>query len=491
MPAQAQTVLRATLTPVTVCPASATDTLPPDFTAPACATQSFWAVDPQGTHLWIRAEVEVTEDWLTRSGPKGLIISGMAASEIYLNGVFLGRNGVPGDTARAESPGQMDAILHTPRDLLVVGSNTLELRVSSHHAPIRLRAPLHALGLSDYEPASTRFMSAYWPSLIMLGVFALGALVFAVMALRSHEREAPIVFALMCLILGTQLVIEASRALFPYPYPMHGWRLIGIVVSMYAACLCLIAHILHRFTTRPFNQRMTGVGLAALILLVPVLTAGGFDGKAGITLLTTLGLTALVTGYAIYKRQPRARLYLAGQAFTALSLLLTGPVFLDRLYYWIAAAFMLALFIQQALNLVEERRIRLAESERAQRLDAALVAAQQRTTPSQLELISAGRTQYVRSDEITQLKGAGDYVEICFEDGRTLLHTGTLTKLETALPDTFLRVHRSHIVNTVFVSALERDPGGAGRLILSTGAEAPVSRRILPKVKSALAEASA
>ena len=49
-----------------------------------------------------------------------------------------------------------------------------------------------------------------------------------------------------------------------------------------------------------------------------------------------------------------------------------------------------------------------------------------------------------------------------------------------------LRVHRSHIVNTAFVDALERDPSGVGRLLLSNGAAVPVSRRIMPKVRSAL-----
>ena len=62
-----------------------------------------------------------------------------------------------------------------------------------------------------------------------------------------------------------------------------------------------------------------------------------------------------------------------------------------------------------------------------------------------------------------------------------------LAGLEAELPETFLRVHRSHIVNTAFVSALERDTGGVGRLTLSQGQEVPVSRRIMPKVRTALA----
>ena len=66
---------------------------------------------------------------------------------------------------------------------------------------------------------------------------------------------------------------------------------------------------------------------------------------------------------------------------------------------------------------------------------------------------------------------------------------GTLAGLEEDLPETFLRVHRSHIVNTAFVSALEREPSGIGRLTLTNATDVPVSRRIMPKVRTALAAA--
>ena len=79
-------------------------------------------------------------------------------------------------------------------------------------------------------------------------------------------------------------------------------------------------------------------------------------------------------------------------------------------------------------------------------------------------------------------------MEVCFEDGRTVLYNGPLAALEESLPETFIRVHRSHIVNADFVQSLERDPGGAGRLYLAGGAAIPVSRRIMPAVRSALAD---
>jgi len=71
-------------------------------------------------------------------------------------------------------------------------------------------------------------------------------------------------------------------------------------------------------------------------------------------------------------------------------------------------------------------------------------------------------------------------------DGRQILHSGRLQELEEILPSSFLRVHRSHIVNTAFVQSLERESGGIGRLIMTEGEPIPVSRRILPKVRTIL-----
>jgi DNA-binding LytR/AlgR family response regulator len=72
-------------------------------------------------------------------------------------------------------------------------------------------------------------------------------------------------------------------------------------------------------------------------------------------------------------------------------------------------------------------------------------------------------------------------------DGREILHADSLNALEESLPATFVRVHRSHIVNTAHVRTLEREASGVGRLRLANGAEVPVSRRVLPRVRATLA----
>ena len=83
-------------------------------------------------------------------------------------------------------------------------------------------------------------------------------------------------------------------------------------------------------------------------------------------------------------------------------------------------------------------------------------------------------------------QGAGGYSEIHLLGGRTILHSVSLNELEELLPAIFLRVHRSHLINVMFVESLTRDSSGTGSLILKDDVSVPVSRRIMPKVREAL-----
>ena len=81
-------------------------------------------------------------------------------------------------------------------------------------------------------------------------------------------------------------------------------------------------------------------------------------------------------------------------------------------------------------------------------------------------------------------------MELHFTDGSARLHGGSLNELEAELPPAFLRVHRSHIVNTALVESLKLEPSGVGQLRMSSGASVPVSRRIMPTVRRTIGAAS-
>lgn len=83
-------------------------------------------------------------------------------------------------------------------------------------------------------------------------------------------------------------------------------------------------------------------------------------------------------------------------------------------------------------------------------------------------------------EEITYIESDSEYVKYHFENGKRIMANQSLTKLEASLPDTFLRVHRSYIVNKLKVTGLK------GRGLLLSDIEVPVSDRYFELVKKSL-----
>jgi two-component system response regulator LytT len=117
----------------------------------------------------------------------------------------------------------------------------------------------------------------------------------------------------------------------------------------------------------------------------------------------------------------------------------------------------------------------VSESRLARALDRALAAA---PAPAGTSLVvrSAGRIQLAPLSQVASLSGADDYVEVALADGRKLLHDVRLGDLEKRLPASFLRVHRSHIINLDHVRGLRRVGAGRQLVELASGGEVPVSR---------------
>ena len=99
-----------------------------------------------------------------------------------------------------------------------------------------------------------------------------------------------------------------------------------------------------------------------------------------------------------------------------------------------------------------------------------------RTSGGALAVRSAGRIDLAAFADIVALSGADDYVEVILADGRRFLHDTSLGDLERRLPQGFVRVHRSHIVNAAHVRSIRTLPGRRRVLDLAGAAEIPVSR---------------
>lgn len=139
---------------------------------------------------------------------------------------------------------------------------------------------------------------------------------------------------------------------------------------------------------------------------------------------------------------------------------------------------------------------------RRERLAAALAQAR-RLTRAQLTALSApharvagarshisatvsGRLVRVPVDEVRYFRAEAKYVSVGHPDGEILIDD-PLAVLEQEFDESFVRVHRSALVATRFVRALEKD--GSGRPCLRLAGvddRVPVSRRLLTRVRRVL-----
>ncbi|MCM4155507.1 LytTR family DNA-binding domain-containing protein [Gramella sp. AN32] len=83
-------------------------------------------------------------------------------------------------------------------------------------------------------------------------------------------------------------------------------------------------------------------------------------------------------------------------------------------------------------------------------------------------------------ENIIFIKSDSEYVQYHLENGQKLMANQSLSKLEKSLPDSFLRVHRSYIINRQKVSGLK------DRMLLLSDIEVPVSDSYYEKVKKEL-----
>ena len=468
---------------ITICPATMADQAPPDFSSDLCRNGVAGDIDPQGTLIWVKSNVPLTAAQGPNGEPLSLYISGKMSSEVYLNGAFVGRTGVPGADAASETPGKMDAELFPPQDLFRVGDNEVIFRASSHHGFLKLYRPFHIVGIGPAGIEASGGVLRFGPTLVTLGLFLVGGLYFGIMAVIGTARTRFMTFSVICLFAGAQLVSELLRGLIPYPYPVHDLRLIAIAIFSSAFGLSVAFHVFRTFMETRVLHIIAGL---AFLCITALITLQGFDFKslAGMTLPLLASL--ITTGYWTYQRRPRAFFYFIILLVFVAAIVIFQSLFLDTVFFHLVAFFLLLLFIEQALTLAEEARERRSEEARANRLELALAEAEERSETSYINIKSSGKIERIATSQIVHCQGAGGYLEIMLMGNRTVLHSATLNDLEESLPQTFLRVHRSHLINVMCVNSLSRDPSGTGTLTLVDGSTVPVSRRVMPKVRQAL-----
>jgi two-component system LytT family response regulator len=96
-----------------------------------------------------------------------------------------------------------------------------------------------------------------------------------------------------------------------------------------------------------------------------------------------------------------------------------------------------------------------------------------------------GRMLAVPLERVERLEACDDYVALYADGRRHLLHARLQDLAARLEPSRFVRVHRSHVVNLGFVTAVEPRDGSRLTIVLSSGARVPASRAGAAQIKSA------
>lgn len=73
-----------------------------------------------------------------------------------------------------------------------------------------------------------------------------------------------------------------------------------------------------------------------------------------------------------------------------------------------------------------------------------------------------------------------------YKDGEHYKTTVTLKELQTRLPSTFIRIHRSYIINILFIKKITRDLASNFIVHLKDGSELPISQSYINHLRSVL-----
>jgi two-component system, LytTR family, response regulator len=87
-----------------------------------------------------------------------------------------------------------------------------------------------------------------------------------------------------------------------------------------------------------------------------------------------------------------------------------------------------------------------------------------------------GRMIAIPLEQVERLEACDDYVALCIDNRRHLLHARLHDLYDRLDHSRFLRVHRSHVVNVTRIAALEPRDGARLTVVLASGTRVPASR---------------
>ena len=282
-----------------------------------------------------------------------LVLSALAASEIWLDGVHIASNGQPASLATLETAGQIDVAVALAPAQLAPGPHRLRLLLSTQQVPGRFDAPFQALTLQDQQAYQTAQIRRKLPPLLLAGALAAIALLFLVLTVLYQPRLQRAMFMLLCLAAALLLVAESWRSVAGYAYPLHLTRLhaVNVLTWLFAALLPLYFFCFYRMR----HWQLTGALMLAGIALAGALPVH-FDGQCWLMFCAGLTASLALNLAALWRRLPDSRGGTTIALASCLLFTLTGNGFAEGGFALVVCFLLLPLSVQLLSQLLRDRQ---------------------------------------------------------------------------------------------------------------------------------------
>lgn len=163
-----------------------------------------------------------------------------------------------------------------------------------------------------------------------------------------------------------------------------------------------------------------------------------------------------------------ALIFLAQYSYANMSPVSSDVFVLAITLYFIVLLFSFIMLIKRSF--VKERAINNLKEEN------------EKYEAGQFSVKSERQMKTLSYDEVTYIESLGDYVKINQENNGSVVTKEKISKLEKRLPDMFIRIHRSFIVNKTKVTAYSKEE------VILDGQQLPISRSYKKEAWLRLAE---
>jgi LytTr DNA-binding domain len=148
---------------------------------------------------------------------------------------------------------------------------------------------------------------------------------------------------------------------------------------------------------------------------------------------------------------------------------LWGIAYLGEMIFFTLGLFSRAALMQQTITLQATENQQLIQALSESRVKDS------RIQPNTLNIATNKGTIIIQQSDIYRIEASSNYTVFYVFNQKQVMASNTMSEFEDKLnTDTFIRVHKSHIVNLRFVVKYTRGDGGS--LTLQDGTEIPVSR---------------